>query len=54
MVIPRVPGARALTWSPDELYIAIATGDEALIARTGTTRIIGKLPLGGRALVWLT
>ena len=54
MVIPRVPGARALTWSPDELYVAIATDDETLIARTGTTRIIGKLQFGGRALAWLT
>jgi hypothetical protein len=54
MVIPRLPGARALTWSPDELYVAIATGDETFIARTGTTRIIWKLPFGGRTLTWLT
>jgi hypothetical protein len=53
IVIPRVSGAQALTWSPDELYVAIATGDETVIARTGTTRIIATLPFGGRALAWL-
>jgi hypothetical protein len=54
VTIPRVPGAEALTWSPDERYVAIATKDETVIGRTGTTSIVTTLPFGARALAWLT
>jgi hypothetical protein len=54
VTIPRVPGARALAWSPDELYVAIATENETVIARTGSTDIVARLPFGARALAWLT
>ena len=52
--LPAVRGATALTWSPDEVYVAIATEDETVIARTGSTRIMATLPFGARALDWLT
>jgi hypothetical protein len=52
--IPHVQGGEAIAWSPDELYVAIATADETVIARTGTTRVIATLPFGGRALAWLS
>ena len=54
LTIPPVEGARALTWSPDELYVAIATDDETVIARTDSTGIVATLPFGARGLAWLT
>jgi len=54
VAIPHVQGARALTWSPDELYVAIATDKETVIGRTGTTNVVTTLPFGARALDWLT
>ena len=52
--LPAVRGARAIAWSPDELYVAIATDDETVIGRTGTTGVITTLPFGAHALAWLT
>jgi hypothetical protein len=54
VTIPSVRGARALTWSPDEAYVAIATDSETVIARTGTTKVIATLPWGAKGLSWLT
>jgi hypothetical protein len=54
MSLPTVRGATAIAWSPDELYVAIATDDEILIGRTGTTQLVTTLPFGARALDWLT
>lgn len=54
LTIPPVRDARALTWSPDEVYVAIATEDETVIARTDTTGIVATLPFGARGLTWLT
>ena len=54
MTLPAVKGATAITWSPDELYVAIATDDEVLIGRTGTTQLVATLPFGAHALAWLT
>jgi hypothetical protein len=52
--LPTVRGARAIAWSPDELYVAISTDSETVIARTGTTKVIATLPFGAHALAWLT
>jgi len=52
--LPPVRGARAIAWSPDELYVAIATEDETVIARTGSIKVLATLPFGAHALAWLT
>ena len=52
--LPAVRQATAIAWSPDELYVAIVTDSETMIARTGSTKVIARLPFGGRALAWLT
>jgi hypothetical protein len=52
--LPAVREATAITWSPDELYVAIASQDETVIARTGTTKVVTTLPFGAHALAWLT
>jgi hypothetical protein len=54
IAIPHVRGAEAITWSPDERYVAIATDDETVIGRTGSTSVMTTLPFGARALAWLT
>jgi hypothetical protein len=54
MSLPVVRGATAIAWSPDEAYVAIATDDETVIGRTGTTSVVTTLPFGARALAWLT
>jgi hypothetical protein len=54
IAIPHVRGAEAIAWSPDELYVAIATDDETVIGRTGTTDVVITLPFGAHALAWLT
>jgi hypothetical protein len=54
VTIPEVPDARALTWSPDERYVAIGTDDETVIGRVGSSEIVATLPFGARALGWLT
>ena len=52
--LPAVRGATAIAWSPDELYVALATDDETVVARTGETKPIGTLPFGAHALDWST
>jgi len=54
IAIPRVRGAEAIAWSPDERYVALATDDETVIGRTGTTSVMTTLPFGAHALAWLT
>lgn len=54
IAIPHVRGAEAITWSPDELYVAIATDNETVIGRTGGTRVLTTLPFGARSLAWLS
>jgi hypothetical protein len=54
IAIPHVRGAEAIAWSPDERYVAIATDDETVIGRTGSTSVMTTLPFGARALAWLT
>ena len=54
IAIPHVRGGEAMTWSPDERYVAIATDDETVIGRTGTTSVMTTLPFGASALAWLT
>ena len=46
IAIPHVRGAEAIAWSPDERYVAIATDDETVIGRTGTTSVVTTLPFG--------
>ncbi len=54
IAIPHVRGADAIAWSPDERYVAIATDDETVIGRTGSTSVVTTLPFGAHALAWLT
>ena len=53
VLLPRVPDARALAWSPDEEWIALATPEEIVVARTGSREVVARLPVGGEALSWL-
>jgi hypothetical protein len=54
IAIPPCPRCEAVAWSPDERYVAIATDDETVIGRTGTTSVVTTPPFGARALAWLT
>jgi hypothetical protein len=51
--LPRVSDARALAWSPDEEWVALATPEETVVARTGSREVVARLPMGGEALRWL-
>lgn len=53
VLLPRVPDARALAWSPDEEWVALATPAETVVARTGSREVVARLPVGGEALSWL-
>ena len=53
VLLPRVPDGRALAWSPDEKWVALATPEEIVVARTGSREVIARLPVGGEALSWL-
>jgi hypothetical protein len=52
MRIPGIANARALTWSPDESWIAIATRTATFIAHTGSSEVFARVPFGARALDW--
>ena len=52
MRIPRIANARAIAWSPDESWVAIATRTATFIARTGTDAVFARVPFGARALDW--
>jgi hypothetical protein len=51
--VPRIANARAIAWSPDEEWVALATRTTTFIARTGTRRVVLRLPVGGDTLAWL-
>jgi hypothetical protein len=51
--LPQVEGVRALAWSPDEQWVALATPTETVVARTGSREVIARLPVGGEAIAWL-
>jgi hypothetical protein len=53
MVLPTVQGVRALTWSPDERWAAVATRFSVFLVRTheGEARI-RRLPIVARDLAW--
>jgi hypothetical protein len=53
VLLPRVSDARALAWSPDEEWVALATPEEIVVARTGSREVVARLPVGGEALSWL-
>jgi hypothetical protein len=53
VLLPRVSDARALAWSPDEEWVALATPEETVVARTGSREVVARLPMGGEALRWL-
>jgi hypothetical protein len=53
VLLPRVADARALAWSPDEEWVALATPEEIVVARTGSREVVARLPVGGEALSWL-
>jgi hypothetical protein len=51
--LPRIRNARAIAWSDDERWVALATRTATFIARTGTRRVVMRLALGGETLEWL-
>ena len=51
--IPAVESARAIAWSEDEQWVALATSDETVIARTGSREVAMRLALGGDTVEWL-
>jgi hypothetical protein len=51
--LPRATDVRALAWSPDERWIALATRTNVVVARTGSREAVATLPIGGEALEWL-
>jgi hypothetical protein len=53
VLLPRVPNARALAWSPDERWVALATATATFVALTGSREVVARLPAGGEALEWL-
>jgi hypothetical protein len=52
MPIPRIANARDITWSPDEIWVALATRTTTVIARTGSRNVVERLPVGGDSLEW--
>lgn len=52
--LPRIANARAIAWSPDGRWVAIATRTSTSIAAVGTRRIVLRAPVGGNALDWQT
>ena len=50
--LPRIGNARAIAWSDDERWVAVATRTATFIARTGTRRVVMRLALGGETLDW--
>jgi hypothetical protein len=51
--LPRIGNARAIAWSPDERWVALATRTATFIARAGTRRVVLRIPSGGDTLAWL-
>jgi hypothetical protein len=51
--LPRIANARAIAWSPDEEWVALATRTATFIARTGSRRVVFRVPAGGDTLAWL-
>jgi hypothetical protein len=51
--LPRIGNARAIAWSDDERWVAVATRTATVVARTGTRRVVMRLALGGETLEWL-
>jgi hypothetical protein len=51
--LPRVRNARAIAWSEDEEWVAIATREATAIARTGSRSVTQRIPIGGQTLEWL-
>jgi hypothetical protein len=51
--LPRITNARAIAWSPDERWVALATRTTTFIARSGTRQVILRIPVGGDSLEWL-
>jgi hypothetical protein len=51
--LPRIGNARAIAWSPDEQWVALATRTATFIARNGTRRVVRRISAGGDTLAWL-
>jgi hypothetical protein len=54
IALPRVPDARAIAWSPDERFVALATRANVVVAPTGSREVAARLPVGADALEWLS
>jgi hypothetical protein len=53
LALPRIANVRALAWSPDERWVALATRTTTSVARTGSREVVLRIPLGGESLAWL-
>jgi hypothetical protein len=50
--IPRIAGVRAIAWSEDERWTALATRTETVIARTASGEVTMRFAVGGDTLEW--
>lgn len=53
IALPRVANVRAIAWSPDERWVALATRRSTFVARTGSRQVVLRIPLGGESLMWM-
>jgi hypothetical protein len=53
VALPRIANARSLAWSPGERWVALATRTTTFIARTGTRKVLMRIPVGGDSVAWL-
>jgi hypothetical protein len=51
--LPRIGNVRAVAWSDDERWVALATPTATFVARTGSRQVAARLELGGDTLEWL-
>jgi hypothetical protein len=51
--LPQIGNVRAVAWSDDERWVALATPTATFVARTGSREVAARLELGGDTLEWL-
>jgi hypothetical protein len=53
VTFPTIPRVRALTWSPDERWTAVATEHSVFVFRTNTSEAsVRRLPIMAYELAW--
>lgn len=52
MQLPRIANARAIAWSTNEEWVALATRTTTFFARTNSRRTVARIPFGGDSMDW--